>query len=101
MIGDGPSSGLVSADNSLIYVANSRSQYVTIYAIDDGKRVGSVQVGDGPTALAFSHSGFLLFAVDERSGDVAVVRTKIRALFTLLPAGKNPNAIAVKSFTVQ
>lgn len=101
MIGDGPSRGLVSADNAQIYVANSGSQYVTIYSIDDGKRVGSVQVGDGPTALAFSHSGFLLFAVDQRSGDVAVVRTKIRALFTLLPAGKNPNAIAVKSFTLQ
>jgi YVTN family beta-propeller protein len=101
MIGDGPSRGLVSADNSAIYVANSRSQYVTIYGIDDGKRLGSVKVGDGPMALAFSNSGFLLFAVDQRSGDVAVIRTKIRALFTMLPTGKDPNAIAVKSFTVQ
>jgi len=101
MIGDGPSRGLVSADNALLYVANSRSQYVTIYGIDDGKRLGSVQVGDGPMAMAFSKSGFLLFTVDQRSGDVAVIRTKIRALFTLLPAGKSPNAIALKSFNVQ
>jgi YVTN family beta-propeller protein len=101
MIGDGPSSGLVSADNSLLYVANSRSQYVTIYAIDQGKRIGSVKVGDGPVAMALSKSGFLLFAVDQHSGDVAVVRTKIRSLFTLLPAGRNPSAIAIKSFNVQ
>ena len=100
-IGDGPSRGLVSADNALIYVANSRSQYITIYGIDEGKRLGSVKVGDGPSAMAFSNSGNLLFAVDQRSGDVAVVRTAIRSLFTLLPAGRNPNAIAVKAFTVQ
>ncbi len=98
MIGDDPVRGLVSADNALLYVANFRSQYVTVYSVDDGKRIGSVQVGDGPSALAFSGSGLLLFAVDTRSGDIAVVRTASRSLFTLLPAGRSPNAIAVKAF---
>jgi DNA-binding beta-propeller fold protein YncE len=98
MIGDGPVRGLVSADNSLLYTANLHSQYVGVYAIDDGKRLASIRVGDGPTALAFSASGHLLFAVDGRSGDVAVVRTSMRSLFTLLPAGRDPNAIAVKAF---
>jgi YVTN family beta-propeller protein len=98
MIGDDPVRGLVSADNALLYVANLQSQYVTVYSIDDGKRIGSVEVGDGPSALAFSGSGLLLFVVDTRSGDVAVVRTASRSLFTLLPAGRAPNAIAVKAF---
>ncbi len=40
----------------------------------------------------------LLFVVDARSGDVAVVRTDSRSLFTMLPAGRGPNAIAVKAF---
>jgi len=103
-IGDGPSLGLVSGDNARLYVANSRSRYVTVYGIDDGKRLGSVPVGDGPTAMAFSNSGLLLLVADQRSGDVAVVRTASQpshALFTLLPAGRNPNAIVIKSFTVQ
>ena len=39
MIGDDPVRGLVSRDNSLLYVANFRSQYVTVYSIDDGKRI--------------------------------------------------------------
>ena len=103
MIGDDPVRGLVSADNSLLYVANFHSQYVNVYSIDDSKLLppsqgGSIHVGDGPSALAFSSSGHLLFAVDSGSGDVAVVRTATRSLFTLLPAGRNPNAIAVKSF---
>jgi YVTN family beta-propeller protein len=101
MIGDYPVRGLVSADNSLLYVANLHSQYVAIYSIDDGKRIASVRVGDGPSALAFSTAGHLLFAVDTGSNDVAVVRTSSRSLFELLPAGRAPNAIAVKSFTVK
>jgi YVTN family beta-propeller protein len=97
-IGEDPVRGLVSADNALLYVANFRSQYVTIYAINDGKRAGSIHVGDGPLALALSKSGYLLFAVDARSADVAVVRTGSSSLFTLLPTGRAPNAIAIKAF---
>jgi YVTN family beta-propeller protein len=104
MIGDDPVRGLVSADNTLLYVGNLRSQWVTVYAIDDGRRIGSVHVGDGPTALAFSSNSYLLFVVDARSGDVAVVRTAdvlrtpTSSLFTMMPTGRAPNAIVVKAF---
>jgi YVTN family beta-propeller protein len=99
IIGDTPVRGLVSADNSVLFVANFRSQYVTVYSIDEGQRIRpSIHVGDGPSALAFSSSGLLLFVVDSRSGDVAVVRTATLSFFTLLPAGRAPNAIALKAF---
>jgi YVTN family beta-propeller protein len=101
MIGDEPVRGLVSRDNSLLYVANQHSQEVTVYSIDDGKRTGAIHVGDGPSALAFSAAGHLLFVVDNRSGDVAVVRTSTNSLFTLLPAGRAPNAIVDKAFKLQ
>jgi YVTN family beta-propeller protein len=102
MMGDDPVRGLVSRDNSLLYVANLHSQYVTVYSVDDGRRVGpGVHVGDGPTAMAFSAAGHLLFVVDSRSDDVAVVRTASESLFTVLPAGQGPDAIAVKAFRVQ
>jgi YVTN family beta-propeller protein len=101
MMGSDPVRGLVSADNSMLYVANLNSQYVTPYAIDDGKRLGSIRVGDGPSALAFSSAGHLLFVVDTRSADIAVVRTRApQSLFTMLPTGRAPNAIAVKAFKV-
>ena len=114
MMGDEPVSGLVSRDNSLLYVSNLRSQNVIVYSIDDGHRVGWAQVGDGPSAMAFSAAGHLLFVVDEHSGDVAVVPTASTSLFTpqqagrgptapfaLLPAGRGPNAIVDKAFKVQ
>jgi YVTN family beta-propeller protein len=100
MIGDDPVRGLVSRDNALLYVANQHSQYVNIYSIDDGKRIGWLHVGDGPSAMAFSGAGHLLFIVDSRSDDVAVVRTASESLFTMLPAGRSPDAIAVKAFRV-
>ena len=113
MIGADPVRGLVSRDNALLYVANQRSQEVTAYSIEDGRRLSSIHVGDGPAALAFSAAGHLLFVVDSRSGDVAVVRTAVEQLpnsprnygerfaFTLLPAGRSPNAIVDKAFTLQ
>jgi YVTN family beta-propeller protein len=98
LMGANPVRGLVSSDNSLLYVGNLHSQEVAVYAIDDGKRRASIHVGDGPSALAFSKAGHLLFVADSRSGDLAVVRTASRSLFTMLPTGRNPNAIAVKAF---
>lgn len=101
LMGADPVRGLVSADNSLLYVGNLRSDYVTVYSIEDGKRMGKgIHVGDGPSAMAFSEAGHLLFVVDARSGDVAVVRTANRQMFTMLPAGRGPNAIAIKAFRV-
>ena len=101
LMGSNPVRGIVSDDNSLLYESNFRSQEISIYSIDDGKRIGKpIHVGDGPDALAFSSAGHLLFAVDSRSSDVAVIRTSSRSLFTLLPTGHQPNAIAIKSFKV-
>jgi YVTN family beta-propeller protein len=103
MIGADPVRGLVSRDNALLYVANLRSPDMTVYSIDDGKRLDPnppLHVGDGPAALAFSAAGHLLFVCDSRSGDIAVVRTASPSLFTLLPAGRDPNAIADKAFNV-
>lgn len=104
VIGDNPVVGLVSRDNSLLYVANQHSDELTIYSIDDGKRVNvnpPLRVGDGPAAMAFSAAGHLLFVVDSRSDDVSVLRVNSESLFTMLPAGRNPDAIAVKAFRAQ
>ncbi len=110
LMGADPVRSLVSADNALLYVGNLHSAEVTVYSIEDGKRIAAIHVGDGPSALAFSAAGHLLFVVDARSGDVAVVRTLNCAvstpsrigcqMFTMLPAGRGPNAIAVKAFKV-
>ena len=102
LIGARPVRGLVSADNSLLYVSDFSAGRVGVYSIDDGKLLGAgVKVGEGPDALAFSASGHFLLVVDAQSGDIAVLRTANPAsLLTLFPAGRAPNAIVVKAFLV-
>jgi YVTN family beta-propeller protein len=100
-IGSKPVSGVVSRDNSTLWVSNFGADSISLYSIDDGRLVGSVRAGSAPGALAFSADEHLLLAADAHSGDVAVIRTQGNqgpALFTILPAGSSPNAIAVKAF---
>lgn len=106
LMGSHPVRGLVSPDNALLYESNFSSQEISIYSIDESKRLvssgnqGSIHVGDGPDALAFSSGAHLLFVVDAGSSDVAVIRTSTASLFTLMPTGRQPNAIAIKAFRI-
>jgi len=101
IIGSRPTCGIVSRDNSTLWVANFGADSLALYSIDDGRlEPRGVRTGSAPVALAFSDDEHLLLAADAHSGDVAVVRTEGKegpALFTMLPAGISPNAIAVKA----
>jgi YVTN family beta-propeller protein len=100
-IGSKPAFGIVDADNSTLWVSNFGSDSINLWSIDDAQKAGSVPTGHAPDALAFSADQHLLLAADAQSGDVAVIHTSDKngnaTLFTILPAGKSPNAIAVKA----
>ena len=101
LVGPHPVRGLVTADNSLLYVSDFSAGRVGVYSIDDGKLIPpGVRVGEGPDALAFSASGRLLLVVNAQSADIAAVRTTTNpaSLLTLFPAGRGPNDIVVKAF---
>ena len=108
-IGEHPDGGLVSADNSTLWVSNADAGTVAAYSIDYGQLLNTVQVGSGPGPLAFSDGGFLVLALDRQSGDVSVIRTIsytpkgdpiTGSLFTVFATGKHPNALAVKGFSL-
>src|ERR1700723_2793460 len=110
LIGEHPLGGVVSPDTGTLWVSNSAADTVAAYSIDDGQLVHTVEVGEGPGPLALSDDGFLLLALDALSGDVSVMRTVsykpkgepvTGSLFTVLSAGKHPNAIAVMSFRLK
>jgi YVTN family beta-propeller protein len=101
LVGTHPVRGVIASDDSTLYVSNFDADSLGIFSIDDGQLVGTSRAGDGPDALAFSKSGNFLFAVNARSGDVAVIRTSTHGLLTMLPTGNKPNEIAVKAFLVK
>ncbi len=99
-IGNHPTHGIVSADNTALYISDSGAGSLSLYSVDDGKFLSSLRTGDSPGALAFSADQHLLLAADQKSGDVALIRTTGKlgpSLFTILPAGGNPTAIAIKA----
>ena len=96
-----PVYSIVSADNGTLWVSNFGGDSINLWSIDDGQMAGSVRTGSEPDSLAFSTDQHLLLVADAKSGDVSLIRTQDRngpALFTILPSGGSPNAIAVKSW---
>jgi YVTN family beta-propeller protein len=100
-IGTQPAQGLVGDDNSSLWVSDFGADSVSLYSIDEGRMVSSVHTGSQPDAMALSPQQPVLLVADSKSGDIAVIRTRATngpELFTMLPAGARPNAIAIKSY---
>jgi len=96
-----PSRALVSRDNSTLWISDFGSDSVSLYSIDDGRIEASVRTGSHPDALALSADEHLLLVADSGSEDVAVIRVGTNGnptLFTLLPAGPQPNDIVTLAF---
>ena len=101
MIGTEPREGVVSADNSALWIADAGADSVSLYSIDEGRMTSSVHTGPEPDAMALSVEQPLLLVADAKSGDVAVIRTRGNngpELFTMLPAGAQPNSIGIKAY---
>lgn len=96
-----PSRAIISRDNSTLWVSDFGADSATLYSVDDGRIEGSVRTGSHPDALAFSADEHLLLVANSGSADVAVIRTDSTGgptLFTVLPAGPQPNDIVIRAF---
>jgi len=106
LIGQHPTRGLVTRDNSRLYTSNFGSNNVAVYDIDLGRRIASVAVGSHPDGLALSQDQNYLLVLDTQAGDVTVIQKRTPrklepteySLLTMIPVGVQPNAIAVKAF---
>ena len=106
LIGRHPSRGVVSLDNSRLYVTNFGSDSVAVYDIDMGRRIATMPVGSRPDGLALTPDQNYLLVLDTQAGDVTVIqKRKPRklepteySLLTMIPVGMQPNGIVVKAF---
>jgi YVTN family beta-propeller protein len=106
-IGQRPSRGVVTIDNSRLYVTNFGSNSVAVYDIDIGRRLQTLTVGSRPDGLALTPDQNYLLVLDTQSGDVTVIQKRKGrklepmeySLLTLIPVGVQPNAIVIKAFT--
>jgi YVTN family beta-propeller protein len=108
LVGQHPAHGIVTLDNSRLYVSNFGSDSVAVYDIDLGKRIATMQVGSRPDGLALSQDQQYLLVLDTQSGDVTVIQKRNPrklepteySLMTMIPVGMQPNAITVKAFMI-
>lgn len=89
----------VTADGSLLFVANDRAGTLSATTLATRKPAAFLRLGTRPEALAQAPGGYL-FAADAGSNDLAVVRLATDAnhpyaLMTLLPTVPAPNRLVV------
>jgi YVTN family beta-propeller protein len=101
----GRSPGAMHACDSPSYllVANRLSSDITILDLITGKLVAIVPVGQEPCFVTATPDGQYALALNEGSGDMAVIRlanvrsrrNKTAPLFTMVPVGERPRSILV------
>ena len=94
---------------SYLMVANPESDAITVLDIENYSLVAVVQVGRGPCQILLTPDGQYALVLNEKSGDMAVVRVlslattpngarrkfKSAPIFTLIPVGERPVSAAL------
>src|SRR5712671_1618328 len=108
LIGQHPTRGLVTRDNSRLYTSNFGSNNVAVYDIDLGRRIATVAVGSHPDGLALSQGQNYLLVLDTQAGDVTVIQKRTPrkleptedSLPTMSPGAVQPNGTVLKAVIV-
>ena len=99
--GEEPNGVAISPDGSRVYVANTVTGTVSIFAINRLrviwlKRVGDIPVGTEPYGLALTPNGKKLYVTNSRSNTVSVIDTaSSRVIKTITDVGFEPRGIAI------
>jgi YVTN family beta-propeller protein len=109
----GRAPGVMAATDRYLLVANPESNGITVLDLDSRKLVAVVQVGQQPRGILLTPDQQYALVLNERSGDLAVIRVfslaftptgsqrryKSAPLFTLLPVGDRPVSAAVVAWS--
>ncbi|MGA2422198.1 MAG: hypothetical protein ABSG69_19150, partial [Candidatus Acidiferrum sp.] len=102
LLGSTPMYGALLPDASELFVSDNAADRVAPVDITNRKVRRPITTGRSPGALAFDSSErpSLLLAVNQGSGDLAVIRisTDNPGLLTMIPVGDAPKEVVVKLF---
>jgi DNA-binding beta-propeller fold protein YncE len=102
LLGSAPTDGVLLPDASGLFVSDRAADRIAPVDIVNRKVMRPIPAGQSPGALAFDSNErpSLLLAVNQGSGDLAVVRisTDSPGLLTMIPVGDTPGEIVVKLF---
>jgi len=103
LAGNSPGAMAVSTAPDYLFVANAAGGDVTIMDIETRRVIALAAVGEGVNHITVTPDNQYVLALNERSGVMAVIRiaaivarrTRVAPLFTVVPVGPRPVAVAV------
>ncbi|MBI3404163.1 MAG: hypothetical protein HY046_01745 [Acidobacteria bacterium] len=98
LLGSAPSQSTMTSDGRYLYVSDSDGGRVIPMEIEFRRVQKPISVGQQPGILRLTPGEDLLLVVNEKSNDLAVVRTYTQSLITLIPVGERPRDLAIKVF---
>lgn len=106
VLGSAPTRGVLSIDGNTLYVSDSAAGHIIPVDIQNRRVIRDpgtgkefpITAGQSPGVMRFDPDENLLIAVNQGSGDVAVIRVRTNSLLTMIPVGDGPRDLAVKLF---
>ncbi|GAB4366351.1 MAG: hypothetical protein OHK0021_09830 [Bryobacter sp.] len=105
LTGKAPGPMAAISSPSFLFVTSPQTGTVSVHDIRLQKLVAVVAVGTEPRAIAFTPDNSMAIVLNQRSGDLAIIRlanivskrNKTAPLFTMIPVGSAPVAAVIRS----
>ena len=85
----------ISSDGSLLYVANSASNTVSVINVSTSAIIANIPVGTTPVGIAISPDGSTLYVANAISGNVSVISTATNKVITTITTGSAPIGVSI------
>ncbi|WNV85147.1 beta-propeller fold lactonase family protein [Umezawaea sp. Da 62-37] len=94
-VGSGPTAVAISPGGEEAYVANGRSNTVSVLDTGDKRQITTIAVGDRPAGVAFGADGTRAYVTNGGANTVSVVDTAQRRVIATVGVGGSPAGLAV------
>jgi YVTN family beta-propeller protein len=95
-VGLKPQGLTVAPDGSAVFVANSRSNTVSVISTPANSVIATIAVGKKPMFVAVTPDGSTAFVSNFKDNSVSVISTTTKAVTKTIRVGKEPLGLAVK-----
>ncbi|WP_405584489.1 beta-propeller fold lactonase family protein [Streptomyces sp. NBC_01190] len=94
-VGTGPTAVAIAPNGEEAYVANGRSDSVSVLDTGDKRQVATIPVGSRPSGVAFGADGTRAYVANAGANTVSVIDTAQRRVVATIGVGSGPSAMAV------
>ena len=97
--GDAPHGVAVNSAARRLYVANHKSDTLSVFDTETYALLTTVQVGDGPNGVAYNPTSGQIYVANRNANTVTVLRSSDYGLVKTIAVGAQPNGLGVNEAT--